>query len=55
MKPLIIGSALVDIILDVPHLPGRGTDLTCLRERTVIGGCGYNIASVFSYMEVECA
>lgn len=43
-KLLIIGSAFVDIIIQVPRLPQSGEDVEGTSRQQVVGGCAYNVA-----------
>jgi len=40
----VVGAALVDRVVSVPRLPGRGEDLLVSAPRTTVGGCGLNVA-----------
>ena len=40
---LVIGSTVVDVILRLPYLPGRGEDVNILSSSYQIGGCAYNV------------
>ena len=46
MKLLIYGSACVDVILRVPHLPRREENLHPSSQRFAVGGCACNVARV---------
>ena len=42
-QTLIIGSTVVDIILNVPCLPARGGDVNIASSAFRLGGCAYNV------------
>lgn len=54
MKTLIIGSAILDTLVEVEHLPIKGIDTMCSNKKYQVGGCGYNVAAAFSYLNIEC-
>lgn len=47
------GSILVDLTVDVPALPTRGSDVIATGTRTVTGG-GFNLAAAAARQGVEC-
>jgi len=42
MKILVLGNAIVDVILNIKHLPQTGDDIYCQKQAVNIGGCAYN-------------
>lgn len=44
MKTLLIGAAIVDLVVHLPHLPKRGEDVETCDQQISIGGCAYNVA-----------
>ena len=40
---LVIGSTVVDVILSIPEIPGRGEDVNITTVEYRIGGCAYNV------------
>ncbi|ALD66521.1 PfkB family carbohydrate kinase [Spiroplasma cantharicola] len=55
MKTLIIGSAIVDIMMQVKNLPQRSGDVVS-KERTInVGGCAYNVANIFKLFNQDCS
>lgn len=42
-RPLIIGSLVADILLQVPHLPQRQQDINIAAQQIRSGGCAYNV------------
>ena len=42
-QTLVIGSTVVDVILKIPFLPGRGEDVNITGVEYRIGGCAYNV------------
>jgi sugar/nucleoside kinase (ribokinase family) len=43
MQTLVIGSTVVDVILSIPAIPGRGEDVNITGMEYRIGGCAYNV------------
>lgn len=54
MKPTIaiLGSAVADIILEVPGLPGRQEDINILSQHMSLGGCAYNVSHMLQLYQV---
>lgn len=48
-KCLIIGALMLDISLNIEHLPERGSDVYIKNEETSIGGCALNVANIISH------
>ena len=46
MKILVLGNAIVDVILNIKHLPQTGDDIYCEKQAVNIGGCAYNVATI---------
>lgn len=42
-RPLIIGSLVADVLLQVPHLPQRQQDINIAAQQIRSGGCAYNV------------
>jgi sugar/nucleoside kinase (ribokinase family) len=42
-QTLVIGSTVVDVILSIPVIPGRGEDVNITAVEYRIGGCAYNV------------
>ena len=42
-ETLIIGSTVVDVLLEVPALPGRGDSINVISSAYRIGGCAHNV------------
>ena len=40
---LVIGSTVVDVILNIPSIPGSGEDVNITDVEYRIGGCAYNV------------
>ena len=48
-KPIIvIGGAVCDMILSLPNLPKKGSDIEAFVEDKQVGGCGFNVARALS-------
>lgn len=54
-KVLVIGSAILDVILNLPSLPKSGEDVFAEQSETFIGGCAYNVANILKRYEVDPA
>lgn len=48
-KSLIIGAAFVDVIMNVPNLPGSGGDVTAETPSYNVGGCAFNVYGAIRY------
>lgn len=48
----ILGSAVADIILEVPKLPKTQEDVHILSQSMQIGGCAYNVAQILSLYQI---
>lgn len=53
MKTLVIGSAIIDMILQVDRVPISGEDVLGRDFRTMIGGCAYNVAATLRNLSCE--
>jgi sugar/nucleoside kinase (ribokinase family) len=42
-QTLVIGSTVIDVLLGVPRLPGRGEDVNITTSAYRMGGCAYNV------------
>lgn len=47
-KVLIIGSAFVDIVVDIKDFPKSGSDIEGFYKDTKVGGCAFNVADVLA-------
>src|SRR5699024_4236692 len=45
-KVLIIGSAVIDVIVDIPAIPNSGEDVFAKSDKTIVGGCAYNVGNI---------
>lgn len=46
-----MGSAIIDVLLKLDHLPARGEDILCKEQKMSIGGCAYNVARTMMNLE----
>lgn len=53
MKTLVIGAAIIDMILQVEHVPASGEDVLGQDLRTMVGGCAYNVAATLRNLSCE--
>lgn len=51
-KILVIGSTVVDIIINVDYLPGTGQDVNVISQEMSLGGCAYNVSDTLRHFEV---
>ena len=48
-QTLVIGSAVVDVIINIPHLPKTGEDVHITRQTRSLGGCAYNVSDILRH------
>lgn len=53
-KILVIGSTVVDVIIDVDHLPKTQEDVHVIRQTMSLGGCAYNTSDMVRHFGVPC-
>lgn len=51
-KTLIIGSTVLDVIIDVSALPNTTEDLHVKQQTMSLGGCAYNVQNIIQLFEV---
>ncbi len=51
-KVLVIGSAVVDVVLRLEHLPVKGEDVHVLDQHMQMGGCAYNVSDMIRHFQV---
>lgn len=51
-KILVIGSTVVDVIIDVDHLPKTQEDVHVIRQTMSLGGCAYNTSDMVRHFGV---
>jgi len=51
-KILVIGSTVVDIIINVDFLPGIGQDVHVISQEMSLGGCAYNVSDTIRHFNV---
>lgn len=51
-QTLVIGSAVVDVIINIPHLPKTGEDVHITRQTRSLGGCAYNVSDILRHFGV---
>lgn len=47
-KVLVIGSAVVDVVIHLPHLPEKSEDVHVTSQKMSLGGCAYNAVGIRS-------
>ena len=48
----MIGSAVIDVILNVNSIPSSGSD-EFDSEKTIVGGCAYNVGDILSQFKAN--
>ena len=51
---LVVGSAVVDVIINLDHLPGKEEDVHVLSQQMSLGGCAYNTFEIIRHFDVPC-
>ena len=51
-KILVIGSAVVDVVINVDHLPSKSEDVHVLSQTMTLGGCAYNTSDIIRHFRV---
>jgi sugar/nucleoside kinase (ribokinase family) len=51
-KILVIGSTVVDIIINVDYLPGTGQDVNVMSQEMSLGGCAYNVSDTLRHFDI---
>lgn len=51
-KSLIIGAAMLDIVMQIKTLPGKGEDIYASSQDMTVGGCAYNVADIIKRFNV---
>lgn len=51
-KTLVIGSTVLDIIIQIDHLPKTSEDIHIKKQRMTLGGCAYNAADILRKFNV---
>lgn len=49
---LVIGAAVVDLVINTESLPKTGEDVIGKLEKTIVGGCAYNVRQVMHHFDV---
>lgn len=48
-QTLVIGSAVVDVIVKIPHLPVTGGDVHIMKQTRSLGGCAFLVADILRH------
>ncbi len=51
-KILVIGSTVVDIIINVDYLPGTAQDVHVISQEMSLGGCAYNVSDTLRHFDI---
>ena len=51
-KVLVIGSAVVDVVIHLPHLPEEERGCACNIQKMSLGGCAYNASDTIRHFKV---
>ena len=49
----MIGSAVIDVILNVNSIPSSGSDELPTLKKTIVGGCAYNVGDILSQFKAN--
>lgn len=52
-KILILGSAVIDVIINIDRLPQSGEDIMGMQKGQTVGGCAYNVSKILDYLKIE--
>lgn len=53
MKVLVIGSTVVDVILNVDRMPLIGEDGNINEQSLSVGGCAFNVFHTLRYLKID--
>lgn len=51
-KILILGSAVIDVIIDIDRLPKAGEDIPGIQKEVTVGGCAFNVSKILDELHV---
>ncbi len=51
-KTLVIGATVLDLIIQIDHLPRTSEDIHIQKQRMALGGCAYNAADILRKFEI---
>lgn len=52
-KVLVLGSAILDVIVSLEVLPASGEDVFAKQEKSIVGGCAYNVANILNHLQTD--
>ncbi len=52
-KILVLGSAVIDVIINIDKLPKPGEDIPGFQQGHTVGGCAYNVSKILDYLKIE--
>ncbi|MCY7520785.1 PfkB family carbohydrate kinase [Paenibacillus larvae] len=52
-KVLVMGSAVIDVILQLDKLPVTGQDIMAEHKKTIVGGCAYNVTNILKQLNFK--
>ena len=50
-QTLVIGSAVVDVIMEIPHLPKTQEDVHITKQSRSLGGCAYLASDILRHFK----
>ena len=53
-QTLVIGSAVVDVIIEIPHLPVTQEDVHITKQTRSLGGCAYLASDILRHFTAHC-
>lgn len=51
-KILVLGSAVIDVIINIDRLPKPGEDIPGSQYGQTVGGCAYNVSKILDYLQI---
>ena len=51
-KTLFIGSTVLDMVVELPHLPSLKEDINTSAMNAALGGCSYNASSIAHHLSL---
>lgn len=52
-KTLVIGSTVLDMVIQIDHLPKTSEDIHIQHQKMVLGGCAYNAANILKKFNID--
>ena len=49
---LVLGSAVIDVIIDIERLPQAGEDIPGIQKGMIVGGCAFNVSKILDGLQI---